>query len=65
MRDDKYMGTYNYVARYVLPEKTSRRTGDYIRYCYTRTGHFVVDVAPYLLMFKSNTRSQFEATIGL
>ncbi len=62
--DERYIGTYNYVTPYVLPEKGERKKGDFTKWFYTRIGHAFMDVAPYYLTFKSNTRRQYEVAIG-
>jgi hypothetical protein len=61
MLDSRYMATYNYVPLMPLPNNPGIK--DYAVYGLSYVGHGVVDVFPYLILGKSNTRADFEAKI--
>ena len=61
MEDPRYMATYNYVALR-KPGKDGTIL-NYIDAAGSYVGHFVLDVLPYYITLKSNTREQFESKI--
>lgn len=62
--DPRYIATYNYIPLYKVPQ-TGANVLDYVKNGASYVGHGAVDVFPYLVLGKSNTREQFEQKIFL